>query len=252
MPKARHVLIALPTTSQMMKSATALTVANVSLALERQGIKVDLHNIDAAEIVTARDMFANMVLHSDRWTDLFFIDSDMHFDSRVASRMIARNAEITAVAYTRRNIDLGLLVRKFQELGNLDVAAAHASSFTFKPSWDEKISPAKVVDGFYSGAAVGMGCTLISRTALTRMIEAKVVRRRLDLDAGPDRPCWSFFEPLEVDGIRLGEDYSFCHRWTAQMNRELWVCVDEAITHLGGYDYRARYLDRISAPAKPR
>src|SRR5687768_1804568 len=124
MAESRHVLIALSTTSQMMKSASALTVANVSLALQRKGRNVDLHNIDSAEIVTARDMFANMVLHSDRWTHLLFIDSDMHFEPRVVSRMIGRNADVVAAAYTRRNLDLGLLVRKFQEVGNLDIAAA--------------------------------------------------------------------------------------------------------------------------------
>jgi hypothetical protein len=170
----------------------------------------------------------------------------MHFDGSLALRLASLAVDVAAGAYTRRNIDLGTLVRKAHECGDLDVAAAHASSFTFKPKWDDDTSDLEVVNGFCSGAAVGMGCALISRTALLQMVEYEVVKPRLDLNAGPGRTCWSFFEPMEVDGFRLGEDYSFCYRWTKLMNRQLWVCIDEAIGHLGGFEYRARYLDLLT------
>lgn len=246
----RNVLIALPTTHQSMKSATALSVANAAVALRDEGIGVDLHNIDSAEIVTARDMFANMVLHSDTWTHLLFVDSDMHFAPSLAVRLFQQQADVTAVAYTRRHMDLATFVEVTNMSGNQQMAAAHASEFTFKPFWDSAPAELKVSDGFCLGAAVGMGLALITKSALEQMIESQVVHPRLDLSAGPDKTCWSFFETFEVDGIRLGEDYSFCHRWTAQMGRELPVCIDEAIGHLGGYEYRARFLDRLT-PAQP-
>ena len=246
MPDPRHVLIALPTTSQIMKSATAVTVAHACLELQRHGANVDLHNIDSAEIVTARDMFANMVVYSEQLTHLLFIDSDMNFRPQLISRMMDQNVDVAAAAYTRRGIDLATFVRRASQTGNLDEAAAHASIFTFKPTWNDDESNLKIVNGFCSSAAVGMGCALISRQALLSMIEAKVVHPRLDLSAGEGRPCYSFFEPLELEGVRMGEDYSFSYRWTVQMQRQLWVCIDEPVGHIGGYEYRAKYSDRLA------
>jgi len=246
LPETRHILIALPTASQLMKSATSVAVANAALSLERHGIRVDLHNIDSADIVTARDMFANMVLHSDRFTDLLFVDSDMHFEPDVILKLASHPGQVRAVAYTRRSLDLGLLAEKSVELGNVAKAAAFASDFTFKPSWEGSEAPIEVSDGFCSAAAVGMGCALISRSALVGMVEGGVVQPRLDLHAGPNRTCWSFFAPIDLEGQLLSEDYAFCYRWTMLVKQILWVCIDEAIGHIGSFEYRARYIDRLS------
>lgn len=237
------VLVGIPSTSQSVKSATALTMANVAKSLVASGRSVDFHNIDSAEIVTARDMFANMVLHSDRWDSLLFIDSDMSFDARLVMRMIALDEQLMGVAYTRRELDLERFALARQETGNSAVAMARASSFTVIPRWRESDQPLEVRDGFASLAGVGMGCALISRDVFTAMIDAKVVKPRTDLSAGPNRICWSFFDNIEHDGVRLGEDYSFCHRWSESMGNKVWVCVDEAPYHIGGFEYSARYSD---------
>jgi hypothetical protein len=81
MAEIRTLLIALPTVGHFMKSQTAIAVANTVKVLQQRGINAELHNIDSAEIVTARDMFANMVLHSSRWDAMLFIDADMGFRS---------------------------------------------------------------------------------------------------------------------------------------------------------------------------
>jgi hypothetical protein len=99
-------------------------------------------------------------------------------------------------------------------------------------------------------AGAGMGCTLISRAALQAMIDGKVVEQRKDILDGAERLGWGFFDHLKVGDIPLSEDFSFCYRWTGLLGRELWVCVDEPITHLGEFPYRARYLDRMR-PAPP-
>ena len=240
----RSILICVPTTGQSMKSGTALTITDTVKTLIANGLHVDVHNIDSAEIVTARDMFANMVLHSDAWDSLLFIDSDMAFGPNLVPKLINRSADVAAAACPRRRLHLDQFLARAREHGNLDKAVAQASEFTVNLRWSHQPNKAiKIKDGFCTAAAVGMAIALISKAALEAMIEAKVVRPRLDLNAGEGKTCWSFFENLEEEGSRLGEDYSFCHRWTAQMKRELSVCVDEPVTHIGQYEYRARYLD---------
>jgi hypothetical protein len=242
-----HVLIGLPTTSQSMKSATALAISNTCIHLTQLNRRVDLHNIDSAEIVTARDMLANMVLHSSDWTHLLFIDSDMQFQPSLVDRLFSIGASVSAVAYVRRNLDLARLLEVGRSAPDLGTALALASSFTFKPAWQEdQTLEIRVRDGFCSAAAVGMGCALISRQALEQMVAEGVVRPRNDLRAANHQQCWSFFETIEVDGVRLGEDYSFCYRWTKLLGQELQVCIDTPIGHLGDFEYSARYLDLLS------
>ena len=104
----------------------------------------------------------------------------------------------------------------------------------------------QVVAGFAKMAAAGMGCTLISRAALQAMIDGKVVEQRKDIIDGDEQMSWGFFDCLKVGDITLSEDFSFCYRWTRLLGRDLWVNIDERVTHLGDFNHEARYIDRLA------
>lgn len=239
------ILLALPTVSRFMKTETAIAVAKTVQALQQKGINVDLHNIDSAEIVTARDMFANILLYSARFDALLFVDSDMGFSPDLVLKMLATGLDVTAAACPRRTLHLDRLLAATGSGANLPKAKAMASDFTVVFDWSHKSKPLNVSNGFCNAAGVGMAIALISKKALEAMVKAKVVEPRLDLNASGGEVCYSFFGNLENDGHRLGEDYSFCYRWTKLMGRELRVCIDEEIVHVGDFDYRARYADLL-------
>lgn len=246
MTPIRSILIALPTVSRNMKAETAISVAYTVKALQENGIETGLHNIDSAEIVTARDMFANILLYSPNWDALLFVDSDMGFDSRLILRMIKQGVDVTAAACPRRTLDLQKFVTAANAHGDLRKAASQASNFTIFFDWENRAQrPGMVTDGFCSASSVGMAIALISKKALQDMVAAKVVEPRLDLNASGGQTCYSFFGILEPGGQRLGEDYSFCYRWTKLMGRELRVCLDEEIAHVGDYTYRGTYVDLL-------
>jgi hypothetical protein len=246
MTDIRSILIALPTVGHFMKSDTAISVARTVKALQQRGINADLHNIDSAEIVTARDMFGNMLLHSSRWDALLFVDADMGFSERLILKMLDAQAEIVAAASPRRTLSLERLIAAAQAQGDLDRAKAAASDFTVAFSWEEKAPPnIEPVNGFCRATTCGMAIALITKAALHAMVDAKVVEPRLDLNASGGETCWSFFGIVNNEGHRLGEDYSFCYRWTKLMGRELLVCIDEVVTHVGDYRYEARFADLL-------
>jgi hypothetical protein len=246
MADIRSILIALPTVGHFMKSDTAIAVAKTVKALEQRGINVGLHNIDSAEIVTARDMFANMLLHSPAWDAMLFVDADMGFSERLILKLIEAKTEIAAAACPRRTLDLHRLIMAAQAHGNMDKARAAASDFTVGFSWDEAAGhPPKAVNGFCSATTVGMAIALIRRSAIEAMVEAKVVEPRLDLNASGGESCYSFFGILDNQGHRLGEDYSFCYRWTKLMGRKILVCIDEEVSHVGDFRYTARFADLL-------
>ena len=56
MAKFHSILIGLPTMGGSMKTGTMLSIVDAVRALEARGIATAIHNVDSAEIVTARDM----------------------------------------------------------------------------------------------------------------------------------------------------------------------------------------------------
>lgn len=244
MPNCKNILIGLPTMGGSMKTGTTLSIIDAMRAMEARGVRSVIHNVDSAEIVTARDMLANMVLHSNEWDGLLFIDSDMAFSPDLILKLLDANSEVSAAACPRRQINLERFAAGAREHGNVAKAVAQASDFTVNFSWSDQ-APAQVQinNGYVEAAAVGMAIALISKSALVAMVEAKVVGRRRDLNSATGAPCYSFFEIASPKGRRLGEDYSFCYLWTGKMKRRLLVCVDEEVSHIGFYAYKARFAD---------
>jgi hypothetical protein len=250
-PPIKSLLVAVPTMGGIMKSKTAESLFVLSKALARNGIDADILNIDASDVVTARNLYANKVLNSEAWDALLFIDSDMQFAPRPVLKMLALKSEVAAVAYPKKKVDLDRFAAAVGEHGDIARARAESSDFNILLTWDNrKRKPLKRRGGFCSMAAAGLGCSLIGRTALQAMIEGEAVRQRTDVRNGVHVVTWGFFDHIKVGQIVLGEDFSFWYRWTQMLGRDLWVCVDEEIQHVGDYAYSGLYSSLLPAPRK--
>jgi hypothetical protein len=247
-----HVLICVPTMAGLMKSKTATTLVMLMKRLTRVGIEADYLNIDSSDITYARNLYARLVLESEQRDGLIFIDSDMQFRPALILKMLAHGGDVVGAAYPKRSIDLGRFAAASRGLGDspsqdeINRAVAGTYNYTVVPAWD-RVRPEqlKVVKGFAKMAGVGMGCTVISRRALQAMIDGGVVERRKDIIDGVEQVGWGFFDPVKVGDVTLSEDYSFCYRWSQMLGRDLWVNIDEPITHIGEFPHQARYIDRL-------
>jgi hypothetical protein len=248
----KHILIAVPTMGGIVKSKTTATLVLLMRQLTRAGVAAEFLNIDSSDIVYARNFYAKMVLNSKDLDGLLFVDSDMQFRPGLVLRMLNLGAEVVATAYPKRALDIDQFAQEMAAASEFSpVAKAKALADTYQytvvPSWTSpKVRRMEVHNGFVKMAAAGMGCTLISRTALQALIDGRAVERRKDIIDGVNQQSWGFFDCMTVDGVTLSEDFSFCYRWTRVLGRDLWVNIDEAVTHLGDFSYQARYLDRLT------
>ena len=253
--RVQKILIAVPTTGGLMKAKTAESLVNLVRVLTRGGIEADLRNIDNSDIVTVRNMYANMLLESDRWDSLLFIDSDMQLLPRTVSKLIAFNAPVSAVACTKRYIDLEKFGEAFREHGDMERARAASHRFNTLLTWNNrKGGQVRRKGGFCTVAAVGMAVCLIKKSALQAMVDKEAVPRRTDVYEGVVKNSWGFFDFVQYSGMTLTEDYSFCHRWTYGMGEPLWVCTDEIVGHIGDFAYSGNYqidLDTFLEARKP-
>ncbi len=238
----KSVLIAVPSTGGVIKAKTTESLVRLMRTLTRNGIDAEFNNIDGSDVVTVRNVYANLVLNSKRWDSLLFIDSDMQFDPKVIAKMIRLNVGVAAAACTTREIDLMKFGEAMRVHGDLDRARAESSRFNVLKTWNAK-KPVAVHrrGGFYTMAAVGMAVCLIRKHALEAMVDEAAVSKRVDVVDGVATASWGFFDSETVGEIRLLEDYSFCYRWSNKMSRPLWVCTDEEIRHLGEFAYSAKY-----------
>ena len=250
----KSVLLAVPTMGGIMKSRTAETLVLVTRQLTRAGIDVSFLNVDSSEIVSARNYYGNLILNSPKLDALLFVDSDMLFRPAVVMKMVALDVEAAAAAYPSRKMDMARFTKAMAKHGDMDKAHAQSMEFTLIANWNGPRRPAlKSRKGFVSLAATGLGCALISRSVFETMVEKGVVEKRAEVRQGERAESWGFFDPVRLGDVMLGEDFSFWHRWTAKLKRELWVCVDEKIGHIGQHIYSARYGDLLSSliPVSP-
>jgi len=101
---------------------------------------------------------------------------------------------------------------------------------------------------------VGMGCTLIAREVVTKMIEKfpELIDNRLKLHPAGEtmnqmgtQRLLRFFEKMDMPERGLiSEDLSFCIRWQ-QCGGKTWAAIGHRISHVGPFDYSGRYLDVI-------
>lgn len=238
----KSVLIAVPSTGGVIKAKTTESLVRLMRHLTEKGIHAEFNNIDGSDVVTVRNVYANLVLNSKRWDGLLFIDSDMQFEPKVITKMIRLNVGVVGAACTTREIDLEKFGEAMRVHGDLDRARAESSRFNVLKTWN-KNKPFVIQrrGGFYTMAAVGMAVCLIRKQALEAMVNEDAVGKRVDVVDGMSSASWGFFDSEMVGEIRLLEDYSFCYRWTKKMGRRLWVCTDEEIRHLGEFAYSAKY-----------
>ena len=210
--------------------------------------------IGATLIAQARNAFATMVLEDPSFTHLLFIDSDMGFRPDAIERMLAYDRDFVGCIAPQRDIDLDRMHTISREIDNPALARMIAQDYATTALLPSELGDGRtglvMQDGFIRARRIGMGLTLIKRTVLEQMRQACPDLAAPATDRyrrmGVREEVFQAFESTRgPDGIFLSEDLSFCERWR-RLGGEIWVCVDEVITHVGRKAFQGRYVDRLA------
>lgn len=228
------LFVAVPAFGNTITATTFMTVCGLQQQLAAKGIGGGVTTLSFPDIAELRNMF--MTIWYDALKDsshLLFIDADMGFLPQLVLDMIMFDEGVVGAIYPQRRLPLS-----WAGSGTGDTMAERRGDFM-------------KVEG------VGMGCTLIKREVVTAMIEKypELIDKRLNLhpaqatlqEAGCDRML-RFFDKIDdpARGI-ISEDLSFCIRWNS-MGNSTWGAIGHRISHVGQFDYAARYLDQIENP----
>lgn len=236
---AHKIFIFVPAFGQIVTATTFLTTHALQNHLMSKNIQGGISTLSFPDIAELRSMAATIWYDTmPDSTHLLFIDSDMGFPPEMVTDMLMMDEGIVGTIYPQRKLPL-----------------SWAGSGTGQPHTERR-------GNFMLVEGVGMGCTLIRRDVITKMLEkwpqswqeGGLVDTRLHLhpagetikQAGSNRIIRAF-EKLDLPERGLvSEDLSFCIR-AGQCGIKTWAAIGYRISHVGPFNYEGRYLDMVEA-----
>lgn len=238
------ILVASPTYDGSVRKEYMRAIMVLTDYFRQAGIEWDLRLENGTLLHVMRSVMASSAMMDEATTHLLFVDTDMGFSVNAVKKLIAAKRDVIGCAYPYRTIPLHEEVR--------DAGRPLRQVLSEMVPYAVRLSPASEVTvrrGICEVQAIGTGLLLISTEAL-RTMSGKVGRYRnhFPYDQWHKHDEYlGFFDPVVLDGRHLGEDYSFCHRWTHDCGGRIHAVVDEEIMHMGPMPVLGRYLDRIKA-----
>ena len=228
----KKVFMFIPAFGQQIHAATFQTTHALQQAFMAKSIAGSVGTLSFPDIAELRSMA--MTIWYDTMPDvdyLLFIDADMGFSPEMVTDMMLFDEPLIGAIYPQRNLPVS-----WAGSGTGELHTQRRGNFM-------------LVEG------VGMGVTLIKREVVTRMLAKfpELVDTRIGLQpyakilqsAGANRLI-RLFDKMDIpERGWVSEDLSFCIRWR-ECGGEVWAAVGYRISHVGGYDYGACYLEHVT------
>src|SRR5262245_31525806 len=170
----------------------------------------------------------------------------MGFDPQLVVDMVEFNKPVVGAIYPKRQLDLERVTSAAAAGTPAKRAIAKGQDFIIRGK------PRGARNGFVMVDGVGAGVLLLQRACVDTFIQK--MPELVDSTAGKTSPLSKglgrlirTFEFLTIDGARLSEDYSFCHRWR-QCGGEIWANTTYEMTHIGLFRFKGRYAEAQTGP----
>ena len=258
---ARKIMISTPAYGEVFYTPYVSSMLSLTRVLQKRGIDFAFNAISYSEIAESRNFLLTHWYDKTDASHLLFVDADMGFPSALITEMIDLDRPLVGAVYPKRTIDM-TRVAQFAAEGKTDGkpaaedaarAVAKAQDFVLRPLRNARTTASR--PGFIEVEACGSGILLIQRGCIEAMLkkfpelsDAKA-KTTSPLAKNLDRLIRAF-DVLFVDGLRLSEDFSFCHRWRRQCGGEVWASITHEIAHIGLHQFRARYIDKVAGSSQ--
>jgi hypothetical protein len=206
-----HIVVATPCYSGVT-APYMISVMRLGDACRERGIGFSCHLLPGVALITlARAKIITDFLAMPSATHLLSVDADIGFEPQQAFRLLAFDVDFAAAAYPVKDAEAPRkYVVKWPSTGALDAKR-----------------------GFAKIPAIGAGFMLLKRAAIVKLCDAypELAFSRLDEDGSiTGHALYDTF--ISPEGGYIGEDYAFCHRWTA-LGGEIWLDLNSKLSHTG-------------------
>jgi hypothetical protein len=245
--KSMKVMFATPCYISGVTMNYVASIFSMTLDSAHLGLNCILHLHSESLITRGRNKIVLKFLSDESFTHLFWIDSDIAFQSESVFRLL--RADVAAGVYPMKNfhwpaegLPAGLTQRQFED---------RYTQYPFNPigHGTSPVSSHADADGFVEVAEAPTGFMVIKRHVSKQMME-KYPQLNYVPDGPPNNPeahlHWLFFDCM-VDpdsGRYLSEDYAFCRRWR-DIGGKVFVDLECKLMHLGQHMFRGDLAESL-------
>lgn len=216
------MFIALPAFGQINCAQTTFSLMALAKALIHSGRDYYFSDYSFPDIAESRNALTSIWYDKTNAEWMLHVDADMSFSPQLIIDMLEFGKPLTGV-----------------------LAPKKRHPIEFVGSWK---AGAKIQNGFMQMDGIGFGIALIHRSVIHDMLETNVAESDPRAqDFGLDRIIRAF-DIIKVDGRRLPEDKSFCHRYK-QCGGEVWANISHRIGHVGLTEFAGRFADHLAEEA---
>jgi hypothetical protein len=244
------ICVATPAYGEVVYVPCMQSLLRLQRALMRRGDQLLQIAVSYPEVSEARNFLLTYWFDKTDASHILFVDADMGFDPELVLEMLAFDKPVVGVIYPRRYVNLQRIVEAAAKGDAPPRAIARAHDFIVRPLKGKQAKPEK---GFVEVEACGAGVLLVSRACIEEMLKKRplisdrAAKKYSPLARELERLIRAF-DPMTVDGVRLSDDFAFCHRWRAQCGGAVWARADRAVSHMGTHRYEARLVDAVGGP----
>jgi len=243
-------MIATPAYGETFYTPYVSSMFRLTRLFQKNGWDFAFNSIAYSEISESRNYLLTYWFDKTDASHILFVDADMGFPAELIADMMALDKPLVGVVYPKRALDMQRVAELIGKGENPQRAIAKAQDFVLRPLRGARAN--ETHPGFIAVEACGSGILLIQRACIETML--KTLPQISDPKAKTASPLAKnldrlirAFDGVFVDGLRLSEDFSFCHRWRHGCKGDIWANITHEIVHTGLQQFRASYADKLSA-----
>lgn len=264
-----NVFCFVPAFGQQITAATVMTLQGIQMTLARHGIGFGFTTLSFPDIAELRSMIATIFYDGmPQCSHLLMIDSDMGFSPDLVLHQLLLDEPLVGTIYPQRRLPTswagsGTGEAQAERRGDfmrvegvgmgctlirrdcLDAIVADA------PRAAEAHIDSVIGDraNAFRDAGVYEEVRTMLRLSLPPFFDERIEQHpgKEMLANGGTKRIIRFFDELDIPGRgKISEDLSFCIRagWAGVPT---WAAIGHRISHVGPFDFAARYLDQVEA-----
>jgi hypothetical protein len=215
------VFVMVPAFGRQITTTTFEATHGLMSALSAKGISASIGSFSWPDIEEIRNVVLSWWYDATDFTHMLFVDADMGFDPQMVLDMMTFGEPMVGAIYPKRCYPI-------EWAGSALAAPEHRT-------------------GFIEVEALGMGCFLIRRDAVTALIEKfpELIHSYMTLpelkEAGAERTM-AFFDCMRAPEGKISEDISFCRRYR-ETGGKVWASIAYRMEHVGHWSFAACFAD---------
>jgi hypothetical protein len=247
--RKKKLFVATPMYGGMAHGMFIKSCLDLQSVCTQYGIEIRFSFIFNESLITrARNYLVDEFLRAESFTDLLFIDADIHFDPRDVIALLALDKDVVGGPYPKKSIKWHAVKEAVKKNPDIEPSEMEkvAGDFVFNPApGTEKFSVAEPIEVL----EIGTGYMMIKRHVFDKFKDAYPQLRYKPDHVGQanfdgSRYIHAYFDTV-IDSVGnggfgsdryLSEDYMFC-QWWRRLGGQIWLCPWMRTHHVGTYAF---------------